>query len=80
VIPRAISPVGVVVGQAIDTGDDPQAERAWVWESGSVTALPTLVPDGLYSHAGAYGVNRAGKIVGFSASAGGSHAVLWRRQ
>ncbi len=81
VIPRAISPVGVVVGQAFDTGDEPRAERAWVWESGSVTALPTLVPDGLDSHAGAYGVNRAGTIVGFSkASAGTSHAVLWRRQ
>ena len=81
VFPRAISPVGVVVGQAFDTGDEPRAERAWVWESGSVAALPTLVPDGLDSHAGAYGVNRAGTIVGFSASAAGrSHAVLWRRQ
>jgi len=78
--PRAISPVGVVVGQAFDTGDEPHPERAWVWESGSVTPLPTLVPDGLDSHAGAYGVNRSGTIVGFSAAAAGSHAVLWRRQ
>ncbi len=80
VFPRAISPVGVVVGQAFDTGDEPRAERAWVWESGSVAALPTLVPDGLDSHAGAYGVNRGGTIVGFSKAAAGSHAVLWRRQ
>lgn len=80
VFPRAISPVGVVVGQAFDTGDEPGSERAWVWESGSVAALPTLVPDGLDTHAGAYGVNRAGTIVGFSKAAAGSHAVLWRRR
>jgi probable HAF family extracellular repeat protein len=79
--PRAISPVGVVVGQAYDTGDDPGPEQAWVWENGTTTVLPTLAAKGLDSHAGAHGVNRAGTIVGFSATAGGtSHAVLWRRQ
>jgi len=79
--PRAISPLGVVVGQGFDTGDEPGSERAWVWEPGSSTVLPTLVPDGLDTHAGAHGVNRAGTIVGFSAAGNGtSHAVLWQRQ
>ncbi len=80
VFARAISPVSVVVGQAFDTGDEPRAERVWVWESGSVTALPTLVPDGPDSHAGAYGINGAGTIVGFSKAVAGSHAVLSRRE
>ena len=82
--PRAISPLGVVVGQGVDTGDEPRPETAWVWEAGASTILPTLTPgdivNNIDNHAGAYGVNRAGTIVGFSRSKSGrSHAVLWRR-
>jgi probable HAF family extracellular repeat protein len=80
--PRAISSEGVVVGQAFDTGDDPGAEQAWVWENGKSAVLPVLDPTiTLDNHAGALGVNRAGTIVGFSwTKSGGSHAVMWRRR
>jgi probable HAF family extracellular repeat protein len=82
IIPRAIGPTGIVVGQGFDTGDDPGEEQAWYWEPGTMAVLPTLDPTiKLDNHAGAEGVNRAGTIVGFSTtSSGGSHAVLWRRQ
>jgi probable HAF family extracellular repeat protein len=81
IFPRAISPLGVVVGQGFDTGDEPGPEQAWVWEPGSSAVLPTLGPQGIDTHAGAFGVNRVGTIVGFSTTTGGNiHAVLWRRQ
>lgn len=82
VVPRAISPEGLVVGQGFDTGDEAGEERAWWWENGASGRLPPLDPSiTLDNHAGAYGVNRAGTVVGFSQTASGrSHAVLWRRQ
>jgi probable HAF family extracellular repeat protein len=82
VVPRAISPEGLVVGQGFDTGDEPGEERAWWWESGASGRLPPLDPTiPLDNHAGALGVNRAGIVVGFSmTSSGWSHAVMWRRQ
>jgi probable HAF family extracellular repeat protein len=79
--PTAISPLGVVVGQGFDTGDEAGPEQAWVWQPGSSAVLPTLGPAGPDTHAGALGVNRAGTIVGFSVTASGTtHAVLWKRQ
>ena len=82
VVARAISPTGVVVGQGFDAGDEPREETAWYLENGTGGVLPPLDPTiGLDNHAGALGVNRAGTIVGFSATASGwSHAVMWRRQ
>lgn len=82
VVPRAISPAGLMVGQGFDTGDDIGEERAWWWENGASGRLPPLDPSiPLDNHAGALGVSRAGTIVGFSQTASGrSHAVLWRRQ
>jgi probable HAF family extracellular repeat protein len=82
IFPRAISPTGLVVGQGLDTGEDPGAEPGWYWEPGSAGDLPPLDPTiVLDNHAGALGVNRAGTVVGFSTAASGwSHAVLWRRQ
>ena len=78
---RAISAEGLVVGQGFDTGDEPGEERAWWWENGASGRLPPLDPTiQLDNHAGAFGVNRAGTVVGFSkTSSGQSHAVLWRR-
>jgi probable HAF family extracellular repeat protein len=82
IFPRAISPEGVVVGQGFDTGDEPGAEQGWYWENGTMAVLPVLDPTiTLDNHAGAFGVNRAGTIVGFSkAKSGATHAVLWRRR
>jgi probable HAF family extracellular repeat protein len=82
VVARAISPEGMIVGQGFDTGDDPQEETAWWWESGASGRLPVLDPTiPLDNHAGALGVSRAGTVVGFSKAANGRlHAVLWRRQ
>jgi probable HAF family extracellular repeat protein len=80
--PRAISPEGLVVGQAFDVGDEFREERAWFAETGTSGRLPPLDPTiELDNHAGALGVNRAGIAVGFSnTSSGWSHAVMWRRQ
>jgi len=78
-IANAISPGGIVVGQSEDprAEDENYAEEAWVRENGTTQGLPKFAP----GHSGAYGVNLAGNIVGFSQSAlGSSHAVLWRRQ
>lgn len=82
VVARATSPAGLVVGQRLDAGDEPREETAWDLENGTGGVLPplgpTIEPD---NHAGALGMNRAGTIVGRSATASGwSHAVMWRRQ
>ena len=82
IAPRAISPEGLVVGQAFDVGDEFREERAWYWEEGTSGRLPPLDPTiELDNHSGALDVNRAGTVVGFSMTASGrSHAVMWRRQ
>jgi probable HAF family extracellular repeat protein len=79
---RAISTEGLVVGQGFDTGDEPGEERAWWWENGASGRLPPLDPTiPLDNHSGAFGVNRAGTVVGFSKASGPtSHAVRWQRQ
>jgi probable HAF family extracellular repeat protein len=73
-----ISPTGIIVGYSEDPrAEDPDyAEQPWYWENGVNTFLPRLNP----GHSGAYGVNRAGNIVGYGTSATGRiRAVMWMR-
>jgi probable HAF family extracellular repeat protein len=74
----AISPEGVVVGNAQDfRSEEVDTEDAWVWENGTAQRLPKIV----LGNASANGINGAGNIVGRSSTASASsHAVLWRRQ
>jgi len=75
--PHDINANGIVVGGEEDTRAlDPA--NAWVRQAdGTVQKLPELVVDGLAS---AQGINRAGAIVGYSETADGLIAVLWRPQ
>jgi probable HAF family extracellular repeat protein len=55
--------------------------RAVLWDNGYLTNLGVLgTPVGIIPWSGAYGINDAGQIVGYSmTSAGTSHAFLWER-
>jgi probable HAF family extracellular repeat protein len=72
-----ISPGGVVVGVGADLRNEDATEDAWVYENGATARLPELV----VGNSSAYGINRAGTIVGSSETVSrSSHAVLWQRQ
>ena len=77
---RGIGPEGVIVGTALDaraeTAD--RTEDAWAWENGTGQRLPELAP----GYAGAYGVNAAGDVIGYSSATSSLdvHAVIWKPQ
>lgn len=64
-----------VVGYFADTSVG--ADRAFIWDS-STSTTTTLPPVSGYVHSGAYGVNDAGDVVGYSAdSFGVKTATIW---
>jgi probable HAF family extracellular repeat protein len=74
---RAINQRGQVVGDcwhAVDEHDSAVGQRPFVWQNGTMIALPTLGPGGSMPTA----INERNQIVGWSAPKGGElHAVLW---
>jgi len=64
----AVNSSGVVVGES-----DNNAPRAFRWENGVMTALPTLGGTTAVAH----GINDEGTIVGISSTGSASRATIW---
>ena len=63
-------------GQVVGTSSDTFGTRAFIWEKGTMTPLPTLGGSRTY----AYLINDAGQAAGYAVTADGeAHAVLWDR-
>ena len=63
-----VNSAGVVVGES-----DNDASRAFRWQAGTMTELPTLGG----ATAVAHGINDAGQIVGIASNGAASRAVIW---
>jgi probable HAF family extracellular repeat protein len=72
---RAVNSAGQVTGWSTN-GSGLIYERAFLWQAGTMQALP--VPGGVPDSSIGYSINTAGQVAGYSStSTSASHAVLW---